>query len=540
LPIFGDIRGGGGTVTATNAGRIFEQVRIARVEEYKLMNKFASHFTNSQTTRWFAIGLALVLTVAGPALYAATTPATTSNSDLDLARHLENAFEKVADQTSPSVVVITSERKASDAAEAPEGEEGENSQQFQGTPFEFFFRHMPQGRSRPVDSQGSGIILRRDGYILTNLHVVDGADTITVRLKDGTEFKNAKLIGSDDRTDIAVIKVDAKDLPAAKIANSDEVKVGQWAIAIGAPYELDYSFTVGFVSAKGRPPMGDPGIVATIDYIQTDAAINPGNSGGPLCDIEGRVIGINTLIRGLNRGIGFAIPINVAMDSAEKLIKDGKVTRPWIGIGIDALADDKELAELSKPLKDGVVVREIHADTPAAKSTLRPADIIVAVDGTPVKNPRDLQRQILHKEVGQKVMLDVMRGGKAIQVALQTGEMPNVVQFAAHEHVHKQSKTESAYGLTVQTLSKDLADRLKLDNTTEGVVVMDVAEGSAAQQKGLQHGDVITEIDRTPVHSVEDFTAAMDKVAPEKGVLLYVQRGGTSTFVVLKDLKDSK
>jgi Do/DeqQ family serine protease len=517
---------------------MFEQARITWVEEYNFMNKLASRF-NSQTTRWFSVGLALLLTAAGPALYAATAPAATSNSDLDLARHLENAFEKVADQTSPSVVVITSHRKAGGAEESAEGEDGDNSQQFQGTPFEFFFKPVPQGRPHDVDSQGSGVILRRDGYILTNLHVVDGADSITVRLKDGTEYKDAKLIGSDERTDIAVIKVDAKDLPAAKIANSDEIKVGQWAIAIGAPYELEYSFTVGFVSAKGRPPMGDPGIVATIDYIQTDAAINPGNSGGPLCDIEGRVIGINTLIRGLNRGIGFAIPINVAMDSAEKLIKDGKVTRPWIGIGIHALADDKDLAELAKPLKDGVVVEDIHAGTPAAKSTLKPADIIVAVDGTPVKTPRDLQRQILHKEVGQKVMLDVVRGTNAIQVALQTGEMPNAVQFASHEHSHKQPKTESAYGLTVQTLTKELAERLKLDDT-EGVVVVDVADGSAAQQKGLQHGDVITEIDRAPVHSVENFTAAMEKVAPEKGVLLYVQRGGTSTFVVLKDLKDSK
>jgi len=500
------------------------------------MNKFASHFKNSRSARWYTLGLALFLTAACPYLFAAATPASTSNSDIDLARHLENAFEKVADQTSPSVVVITSHRKASEAPESPDGEDGENGQQFKGTPFEFFFR----GHPRDVDSEGSGIIIRRDGYILTNLHVVDGADTINVRLKDGTEYKDAKLIGSDDRTDIAVIKVDAKDLTAAKIADSDEVKVGQWAIAIGAPYELDYSFTVGFVSAKGRPPMGEPGIVATIDYLQTDAAINPGNSGGPLCDIEGRVIGINTLIRGLNRGIGFAIPINVAMDSAEKLIKDGKVTRPWIGIGIDALADDKDLLEMAKPLKDGVIVREIHAGTPAAKSTLKPGDIIVAVDGTPVKNPRDLQRQILHKEVGQKVQLDVVRGTKAIQVALQTGEMPSGVQFASHESTHRQQlKAESAFGLTVQTLTKELADRLKLDDS-EGVVVMDVADGSAAQRKGLQHGDVITEIDRVPVHSAEDFKSAMDKVDPEKGVLLYVQRGGTATFVVLKDLKDSK
>ena len=486
-------------------------------------------------TRWVTVGLAVFLTAASPALFAATTPASTANSDIDLARHLENAFERVADQASASVVVITSHSSIGGAVESTEGDDGDNNQQFEGMPFEFFFRHLPQGHPRSIDKEASGIILRKDGYILTNQHVVDGADSITVHLKDGTEYKDAKVIGTDDHTDIAVIKVDAKDLPVAKFANSDEVKVGQWAIAIGAPFELDYSFTVGFVSAKGRPPMGDPGIVATIDYIQTDAAINPGNSGGPLCDIEGRVIGINTLIRGLSRGIGFAVPINVAMDSAGKLIKDGKVTRPWIGISIEPLSEDKELAEMAKPVKDGVVVKEIHAGTPAAKSTLKPSDIIVAVDGVPVKAPRDLQRQILRKEVGQKVMLDVVRGDKTIQVALQTGEMPGAVQYAAHEHAHK-PKAESVFGLTVQTLTKELGEQLKLENA-EGVVVVNVADGSAAQQKGLQRGDVITEVDRASVHSAEDFKAAIDKIDPEKGVLLYVQRGGTSTFVVLKDSK---
>jgi Do/DeqQ family serine protease len=456
-----------------------------------------------------------------------------ANGDLDLARRLESAFEKVADQASPSVVVITTKRTIGGTSDSQDGD-NDNSQQFEGTPFEFFFRQLPRGHPRDIDSQGSGIILRRDGYILTNQHVVDGANIIKVRLKDGTEY-DAKIVGVDDRTDVAVIKVDAKDLPAARLANSDDIKVGQWAIAIGAPYELDYTFTVGFVSAKGRPPMGDPQIVATIDYIQTDAAINPGNSGGPLCDIEGRVIGINTLIRGLNRGIGFAIPINLAMDSAEKLIKDGKVTRPWIGIGIRALSDDKDLAELAKDVKDGVVVREIHAGTPAANSDLKPADIIVAVDGVPVKAPRDLQRQILRKQVGQKVMLDVWRDGKNIQVALQTGEMPDRVQVASRLRPVK-PKSESAFGLTVQTLTKDLAKGLKLENT-EGVVVTDVAEDSTSQQKGLERGDVITEIDHTPIHSSEDFKAAIAKADKEKGVLLYVQRGDSSTFVVLKDSK---
>ena len=498
------------------------------------MEKLVARF-GLRTARWSAIGLVLFLTAFWPvhlSVAARATPA--PNSDLELARRLENAFEKVAEQASPAVVVIKTVHKAGVAVESQGDNGDDNSQQFEGTPFEYFFRQLPRQHPRDVDAQGSGIIFRRDGYILTNQHVVDGADTITVRLKDGTEY-DAKVVGVDDRTDVAVIKVDAKDLMAANLANSDEVKVGQWAIAIGAPYELEYSFTVGFVSAKGRSALWSHSGSAYEDYIQTDASINPGNSGGPLCDIEGHVIGVNTAIRGLNRGIGFAIPINMARDIADQLIDKGKIVRPWLGIGIQALADNKELGEFAKDVKAGVIVQEIHADTPAANSDLKPADIIVAVDGAPVKTPKELQQQILRKQIGQKVILDVWRGGKKIQVALQTGEMPDRLQLASHQKSGK-PKAESAFGLTVQTLTKELAERLKLEST-DGVVVTDVADGSIAQQKGLQHGDVITEIDRAPVSSAEDFKAAVAKIDPGKGALLYVQRGGTSTFVVLKDSK---
>ena len=490
---------------------------------------------SSPTTRWFVIGLSLLLTAPCSLCLAEATASTASNGDIDLARHLESAFEKVADQASPSVVVISTKRKVGVAADSQDGDDEDNSRRFEGTPFEYFFKHLPQEHPRDVEGQGSGVILRKDGYILTNVHVIDGADTITVQLKDGTKFENAKVIGTDERIDVAVIKVDAKNLPAAKLGNSDEVKVGQWAIAIGAPYELDYSVTVGFVSAKGRTGVWSRGSNAYEDYIQTDASINPGNSGGPLCDIEGRVIGINTLIRGLNRGIAFAIPINMAMDSAEKLIKDGKVTRPWIGISIEALSDNKALASRVKNLKEGVVVTQIEDGTPAAKSDLALADIIVAVDGVPVKTPRELQRQILRKEIGQKVMLNVVRDEKPIQIALQTGEMPGQLQQASHERRIK-PEVEGAFGLTVQTLTKELAERLKLE-VTEGVVVTDVADGSVAQREGLQRGDVITAIDRTATRSAEDFKAAIAKADPGKGVLLYVHRDRASVFVVLKDSK---
>ncbi len=471
-----------------------------------------------------------------PACFAETAATPAANGDLDLARHLEGAFENVADKTSPSVVVITTKHKAAAESESQGGEDGENGQgqQFEGSPFEFFFRHMPQ-QHPDVESQGSGVILRKDGYILTNQHVIDGGGQITVLLKDGTKFTNAVVVGVDDRIDVAVIKVDGKNLPAARIGDSDAVKVGQWAIAIGAPYELDYTFTVGFVSAKSRSGVASRGGNAYEDYIQTDAAINPGNSGGPLCDIEGRVIGINTLIHGLNRGIGFAIPINMAMDSADKIIKEGKVKRPWIGIGIEGIDDDKDFAELQGDTKDGVLVHEIREGTPAAKSDLQPADVIIAVDGAPVKTPRELQQQILRKSIGQKVMLTVLRGDENVRVSIQTDEMPDQLQAVSLER-HVMPKADTVFGLTVQTVTKELAERLKIA-ASDGVVVTDVADGSVAQQKGLQRGDVITSVNRTPAHSVEDFKSAMSKTTADKGVLMYVKRGRATTFVVLKDSK---
>ena len=456
-----------------------------------------------------------------------------ADGELDLARKLESAFVKVAEQASESVVVITCTRHVE--ARADGDDRDEELKQFDGTPFEYFFRNhpMPNQPPRDIDSEGSGIIYRKDGYIVTNNHVVDGADKIKVRLKDGTEYE-ARPIGSDDRTDVAVIRVDAKNLPAARLGNSEEVRPGQWAIAIGSPFELDYSFTVGFVSAKGRPPM-DARTVATIDYIQTDASINPGNSGGPLCDIGGRVIGMNTAIRGLNRGIGFAIPVNLVRETAEQLIDNGRVVYPWIGISIEPLTENRDKESLGdiKGVKGGVVVREIKANTPAAKSDLKQADIIVGVDGVPVKTPKELQLQILHKKVGQTVALDIIRDGKPIQIAIQTAEMNEELRTASRRSGSK-PKSESAFGLNVQTLTKDLAKQFEVGEA-EGVVVTDVAEGSPAAQKGLQRGDVITEVNRLPVRNAEDFRAAMDKADAGKGVLIFLKHNGGSTFVVLKE-----
>ncbi len=452
-------------------------------------------------------------------------------SDLDLARRLENAFVQVADQASRSVVVVSTTRKIDlRSAFHDSDEDGDDDGHPPIHPFPQQDEEVPEHPD--VDAQGSGTVIRADGYILTNHHVIDGSSDIRVRFRDGTEHE-ARVIGVDGRTDVAVIKIDATDLVPARLASSDKVRVGQWAIAIGAPFQLDYSFTVGFVSATGRSDIGFFGSSAYRDYIQTDAAINPGNSGGPLCDIEGRVIGINTLIRGLNRGIGFAIPINMAMEIANQLIDGGRVVRPWIGIGIEPLSADSELREMVGDLKEGVVVSVIYPDTPASRSSLEPADVIVAVDGVAVGEPSDLQRQILAKAIGQEVLLNVVRGKQTVQVALTTGELPDRPQWAAYQP-RPVPKPGNAWGLVVEELPADSAGEPNRSQAG-GVVVSQVAAGKIAAREGLEPGDVIFRINHVAVTNVSEFNKQLQNGNAAEGVLVQYRRNGLSSFVILKD-----
>ncbi len=282
-----------------------------------------------------------------------------------------------------------------------------------------------------MQSEGSGFIVRADGYILTNNHVVEGADQIDVKLKDGREFK-AKLVGTDEKTDVAVIKIDAKDLPVAQLGDSDAVRVGQFAFAIGAPFKLDYTFTYGVISGKGRSKLISNGGYSISDYLQTDASINPGNSGGPLCDIDGKVVGMNTLINGLNRGLGFAIPSNLVNEIGQQLIAGQRIIRPWLGIRIETLGDDPSIRDLFKGLDKGVVVRTIEADAPAYKSDLRPFDVITQVDGAPVVTDTQLQREVLKKKIGQNVELTVWRKGQSLKIPITTGELPGEIGRASN------------------------------------------------------------------------------------------------------------
>jgi serine protease Do len=433
-----------------------------------------------------------------------------------LARQLNDAFASVYERVAPAVVVIEVKRSSDVSLSGlPDG-------------LDFFLR-APDGAPAP-SNQGSGFLISSDGYILTNDHVVGDAarDGITVRLKDGRKFP-ASLIGLDDKSDLAVIKIDAKDLPTVELGDSDAAKVGQFAFAIGAPFELAYTFTVGVISAKGRTNLTDSRNYE--EYIQTDASINPGNSGGPLCDIDGRVIGVNTLIYRMNRGLGFAIPVNLAREVGDQLISSGRVSRPWLGIEIVGIEESEALQRYFPDLKRGVVVNGIAPGTPASSSDLRAGDVIVKVDNVPVSFSRDVQREILSKKIGQNVQLELWRNGKAAVVSLRTGEQPDRMTRASNrrlpaERPTKQVPPASNHGLIVEDVAPG--------GPVRGVKVTDIAPGSAADAAGLMPGDVITEVAGKPLKGKTDFDAAINGADLTHGMMLMVDRDGQRTFAILK------
>src|ERR1700730_12661447 len=488
-----------------------------------------------ESMRFLSIFLTVLATITVPLLAAtpeipptATVPAAAAEQGKDVVHQLNNAFAKVFETVAPSVVIIEISKKNDTETSAFE------DLFFQGPPDESNPRRN-QRNLQPIQSEGSGFIVRPDGYIFTNFHVVEGADKIDVKLKDGREF-SGKIVGTDEKTDIAVVKIEAKDLPIVQLGDSDAVRVGQFAFAIGAPFKLDYTFTYGVVSGKGRSKLLATSGYSISDYLQTDASINPGNSGGPLCDIDGKVIGMNTLINGINRGLGFAIPINMAKEIGEELIAGRKIMRPWLGIRIETLGDDPSIRDLFKGIDKGVVVRTIEADAPAYKSELRPFDVITQVDANSVNTDSQLQHEILKKKIGQKVELTVWRKGQTLKVPVTTGELPNEISRASNEPARppqNQEEEVGKFGLQVQELTKEMAQRFKLD-VQRGVIVTDVTENSLAAQQGIDREDVITEVDGKPVTDVKTFRDALNKADPKRGVLLYLDRKGSKTFAVLK------
>ncbi len=349
--------------------------------------------------------------------------------------------------------------------------------------------------------------------------------------------------GIDDLSEVAVIKLTGdglRDLPAAKFANSDKVRVGEFAIAIGAPFSLDYTITVGHVSAKGRANVV-PGYMGGAnmdqDFIQTDANINPGNSGGPLVNLDGEVMGINTMIRGIGTGIGFAIPSNLASAVATQLIEKGSFERAWLGIGIRELRQFDEREILAPGRKDGLVVLNIASDAPAAKSDLKPSDVIIAVNGKPVKDTRDLRNEVRSYPLGTTLTLDVVRGGRDMQVKVATGDLPeSALARAGIPSRRPQPKPEIVpLGIEVSPITPELAKRYDLKKKA-GVVITEVLPDGAAAARGIEPGTILTDLNHQPVKTVDDYEKLLGEADLKKGVLLnLIDADGNGRFEVLKD-----
>jgi len=391
--------------------------------------------------------------------------------------------------------------------------------------FRRFFGDIPElERQVPQKGIGTGFVFRSDGYILTNEHVIHGANKIKVTFIDGKEYEG-KVIGADPLTDIAVVKIDADNLPTIPLGDSDKARVGEFVIAIGNPYGLSHTVTVGVLSAKGRPiSAGDSGREYE-NFLQTDAAINPGNSGGPLLNLRGEVIGINTAILPYAQGIGFAIPINMAKSILEQLIEKGRVVRAWLGVYIQDLTP--ELAQkfgLSEA--KGALVADISKGSPAEKAGLRRGDIILKVDGKEIPTVSSLQQEIRSCRPGERVRLEVWRDGKSIVLEATLEELKE----SAAETPEVQ---QVDLGFEVAEITDDLVERYSL-RTTRGVVIVSVRTGGPADEAGLRPGDVILEVNRTEITSLADWEEALARITPGDTVLLLIDRGGRTYFVPLK------
>ena len=393
-------------------------------------------------------------------------------------------------------------------------------------------RRMP--REQREHSLGSGVIVTQDGYILTNNHVVDKATDIKVALPDKREFKG-KVVGSDAKTDIALVKISATGLPTLAFGDSDKLQVGDYVFAIGDPFGIGETATMGIASAKGR---GNLDIEDYEDFIQTDAAINPGNSGGALINARGELIGINTAILagngGGNQGIGFAIPVNMARRVMDQILKSGKVTRGYLGVVIQEVNPD--LAKAFKaPEGKGALVGDVSPDGPGAKAGLQKGDVIEEIDGQTVSGVNELRLQIASSAPGTTVHLKVLRNGEPREVSVTLGELPE----KANEGPLGGGESEGTAmkGVQVEDLTPQLRRELDLSPRVHGVVVTDVSSDSPAAEAGLQRGDVIAEVNREPVETVADYRRALRRVGNQSLVLL-VNRNGNTTFVVIEPEQD--
>lgn len=388
------------------------------------------------------------------------------------------------------------------------------------------------GRSRETGERvpnstgsGSGVIVDAVGHIITNNHVVGDATEVEVRLSDKTKLF-AQVIGKDPDTDLAVLKVTTDHpLPAARFGDSSGVKVGQWVLAVGNPFGLDRTVTLGVVSGIGRENIN---LSRYENFIQTDASINPGNSGGPLFDLRGDIIGINTAIINFAQGIGFAIPSNMAKQVMNQLINKGKVVRAWLGVGLQPLTPDLAI-KFGVDENEGVLVNEVFERDPAALAGIKPGDVITKVDGALVDTPNKLSRLVAALDPGSLAMVEVVRDGKRINLNVALSERRDAVVPASLP----QSRSDFKLGIDVQDLTAGLAEKFRL-NESRGVLISKVESGSLAQAEGLREGDLIKEVNRVETGTVGEFTIAVAKVKRGDTILLRVLREGRAFYVVLK------
>ena len=442
---------------------------------------------------------------------------------------MTTSFAPVVKQVAPAVVNIFSTKTVRNApGQMPNFDD----------PFRWFFgdrfrnNQSPQRRPLKEQSLGSGVIVTKDGYILTNNHVVDGADEVKVSLNKGNQQWTAKVVGRDPKTDIAVLKIDANKLSFITFGNSDNIEVGDVVLAVGNPFGVGQAVTMGIISAVGR---GGMGIEDYEDFIQTDASINPGNSGGALVDAEGRLIGINTAIlsrSGGNQGIGFAVPVNLARGVMEQLIKHGKVVRGFLGVGIQDLTP--ELAkQFNLPDSGGALVNDVIAGGAAEQAGLKSGDVIVELNGKPVPDSRNLKLMVGHLAPGAKTTVKVLRDGKEKTLTVNLKELTDQNRASSNEP-NAENQDEILSGVGVADITPDMRKQFEIPESLQGAIVTEVDPNSVAAEAGLRPGDVIQEINRKPIKSSEDAVNASRNVK-EKKALVRLWSQGHSRYVMVDE-----
>jgi serine protease Do len=455
--------------------------------------------------------------------------------ELQAMESFNQAFVTVAAIARPIVVTITSEKVMRPSSGGmPEGHPFR--EYFGDDFFERFWGGPPGGEGFRSQALGSGVIISDDGYLLTNNHVVADAEEITVILADDREFE-AEVVGTDPESDIALLHIDADDLPMPRFGDSDDLRVGEWVVASGSPFSRNLAETVtaGIVSATGRTSVG---IVDFEDFIQTDAAINPGNSGGALMNMRGELIGINTAIATRTRGsqgVGFAIPINMARAVMDDLLNEGRVIRGWLGVVIQTVDDDLA-AGFDLPAKTGVLINDLTEDGPADRAGVERGDIILEFEGTPVRDADHLQILVAAVSPGTKVELEVLRDGREKRIRVKLGERPVNPReaFARQSDEGERQNLASRLGLDIEPLTARVARELGYDDVDEGLVVSDVRRGSVAATKNIREGDLILEVNRQEPDSIEEIDEILADVEEGDAVLLLLRRGQTTFYTAVK------